>query len=263
VAPSDVLVEDIGAVRVITLNRAHARNALGGDLITRLYAALLAIDSDERVRAAVLTGADPAFCAGVDLKEAAAQGPAYFRRFDGNDCVTQPARVRKPLLGAVNGPAFTGGLELALGCDFLIASERAAFADTHAAVGVLPSGGMTVRLPAVVGPAWARRMSLTGEVVGAELALRIGLVTEVVPHERLMSRALELAAATADGDPRTVRALKQVYASNSTAQLGAALQLEESLARAFEPDFAGLDARRQALLARNRARLARTNDERP
>ena len=89
--------------------------------------------------------------------------------------------MRTPIIGAINGATFTGGLEMALGCDFLIASERAVFADTHARVGILPGGGMTARLPQLVGLAMARRLSMTGEVVDAARAERIGLVTEVVP----------------------------------------------------------------------------------
>ena len=103
-----------------------------------------------------------------------------------------------PVIGAINGATFTGGLELALGCDFLIASERAVFADTHARVGILPGGGLTARLPPLVGSGMARRMSMTGEVIDADRALRIGLVTEVVAHDRLLDRAVELAAMVAE-----------------------------------------------------------------
>ncbi|WP_181784817.1 enoyl-CoA hydratase-related protein, partial [Pseudonocardia pini] len=126
-----VLTEDRGAVRILTMNRPEARNALGGDLIETLYAALREADEAESVRAVVLTGADPAFCAGVDLKQAAAEGAAYFRRHRDTPAIEQVGLMRTPIVGAVNGPAFTGGLEIALGCDFLVASERALFADTH------------------------------------------------------------------------------------------------------------------------------------
>ena len=136
-----LIVEDAGAVRLLTLNRPSARNALGGDLISALYRALCAADADDGVRVAVITGSDPAFCAGVDLKEAARDGEAYFRRYETEDCIGQVALMRKPVIGAVNGATFTGGLEIALGCDFLVASERAVFADTHARVGVLPAAG--------------------------------------------------------------------------------------------------------------------------
>ena len=104
----------------------------------------------------------------------------YFEEFRSQSCIAAVAEMRTPIVGAINGATFTGGLEMALGCDFLIASERAVFADTHARVGILPGGGMTARLPQVVGAAMARRLSMTGEVVDAARAERIGLVTEVV-----------------------------------------------------------------------------------
>lgn len=250
-----LLTEQAGDVRVLTLNRPASRNALSGELITALYGALTELDADDSVRAAVLTGADPAFCAGVDLKEAARDGARYFGRFQDEDCIGQAARVRKPLIGAVNGATFTGGLELALGCDFLIASPRAVFADTHARVGVLPGGGLTARLPALVGPAWARRMSMTGEVVDAALAERIGLVTEVVPHERLRARAMELAAAAASVPPRDMLGLKEIYAEGTEAVIGPALEVEHRLSRAHRADFGELDSRRAAVMARNREQL--------
>ena len=102
-----------------------------------------------------------------------------------------------PIIGAINGPTVTGGLELAMCCDFLIASERARFADTHARVGVMPGGGMTIRLPQLIGIDRARRMSLTGDYIDAETARDWGLVVEVVPHESLLARARELAATIA------------------------------------------------------------------
>lgn len=250
-----LLTEQAGDVRVLTLNRPASRNALSGELITALYGALTELDADDSVRAAVLTGADPAFCAGVDLKEAARDGARYFGRFSDEDCIGQAARVRKPLIGAVNGATFTGGLELALGCDFLIASPRAVFADTHARVGVLPGGGLTARLPLLVGPGWARRMSMTGEVVDAALAERIGLVTEVVPHERLRARAVELAAAAASVPPRDMLGLKEIYAEGADATLGPALEAEHRLSRAHRADFGELDNRRAAVMARNREQL--------
>src|ERR1700751_842672 len=181
-----VLIADHGAVRLLTLNRPQARNALSRDLIRATYAAVTEADADDSVRAVVLTGADPAFCAGVDLKEAQRDGLKYFEEFRSQSCIAAVAKMRTPVIGAVNGATFTGGLEIALGCDFLVASERALFADTHARVGVLPGGGMTARLPSVVGQAHARRMSLTGDVVDAARALQMGLVTEVVPHAALL-----------------------------------------------------------------------------
>jgi enoyl-CoA hydratase/carnithine racemase len=258
---AQLTVEDVGAVRILTLNRPAARNALGGELISALYRALLDLDADDGVHAAVLTGTDPAFCAGVDLKQAAREGAAYFRRFDEENCVAQVARTRTPIVGAVNGPAFTGGLELALGCDFLVASDRAVFADTHVRVGVLPGGGLTARLPLLVGSAQARRMSMTGEVVDAGRAERIGLVTEVVPHAQLRQRALELAAAVAEVPPGPMRALKQIYLEGTASVIGAALDIETTIAGAHDADLDGLERRRVEVTRRNRSRLAGAGSE--
>jgi enoyl-CoA hydratase/carnithine racemase len=250
-----VLTEDHGAVRVITLNRPQARNALSRDLIRACYAALTAADADESVRAVVLTGADPAFCAGVDLKEAARDGLSYFEEFGSQSCIAAVAAMRTPVVGAVNGAPFTGGLEMALGCDFLIASERAVFADTHARVGILPGGGMTARLPQLVGAAVGRRLSMTGEVVDAARAERIGLVTEVVPHGRLLERAVELATQIADVPGPTMRGLKEIYTSGAAAVTDPALAAEERIAFAQHREFDTLGDRFTAVAQRNREQI--------
>src|ERR1700676_557042 len=207
-----VLSADHGAVRLLTLNRPRARNALSRDLIRAAYTALTEADADDSVRAVVLTGADPAFCAGVDLKEAQRDGLKYFEDFRSQSCIAAVAHMRTPIVGAINGATFTGGLEMAIGCDFLVASERAVFADTHARVGILPGGGMTARLPHIVGAAIARRLSMTGAVNAAARAERIGLVTEVVAHERLLDRALEVPGQIAEAPGPVMLGLKEIYA---------------------------------------------------
>ena len=251
----ELLVDDEGAIRVLTLNRPEARNALSGSLIRALNDALAAIDRDASVAAAVLTGADPAFCAGIDLKEAAQEGEAFFHRLHAANPIDRVAMIGKPVIGAVNGPAFTGGLELALSCDFLIASERAVFADTHARVGVLPGSGLTVRLPQLVGPAQARRMSMTSEVVDAARAERIGLVTELVPHEQLRARALELAFSVADAPGSTMSALKRMYTEGADTIFGPSRQFADEFAAAHDSDLGNLEQRRIAVQERNRAQL--------
>src|SRR5882757_7197890 len=225
--PALVLSDDTGPVRVLTMNRPEARNALSPNLIGTLYAALREADDDASARAVVLTGADPAFCAGVDLKEAQRLGAAYFEQFQTENCIRQTAEMHTPIIGAINGAVFTGGLEMALGCDFLIASERAVFADTHARVGILPGGGMTARLPQLIGAAMARRLSMTGEVIDAARAEHIGLVTEVVPHEQLIERALELAGQVAEVPGPTMLGLKEIYTTGAAAVIDPALAAEE------------------------------------
>ncbi len=250
-----VLTTDRDGVRVITLNRPSARNALSRDLIRAAYTALTEADADESVRAVVLTGTDPAFCAGVDLKEAAREGLSYFEEFRSQSCIAAAAQMRTPMVGAINGATFTGGLEMALGCDFLIASERAVFADTHARVGILPGGGMTARLPQLVGVAMARRLSMTGEVVDAARAERIGLVTEVVAHERLLERAVELAAQIADVPRQTMRSLKEIYTTGASAVTEPALAAEEKIAFAQHRDFDSLGDRFSAVTQRNKEQI--------
>ena len=207
------------------------------------------------MRAVVLTGADPAFCAGVDLKEAHRDGMASFEEFRSQSCITAVAEMRTPIVGAINGATFTGGLEMALGCDFLVASERAVFADTHARAGILPGGGMTARLPQLVGAAMARRLSMTGQVIDAGRAERIGLVTEVVPHERLLDRAVELASQIAEVPGPIMRGLKEIYLRGADPVIAPALAAEQAIAGAQVRDFGALGDRYRAVAERNRQQI--------
>ncbi|OBG18225.1 enoyl-CoA hydratase [Mycolicibacterium celeriflavum] len=252
-----VLVVDHGPVRVLTLNRPEARNALSRGLIKAAYTALTEADADESVGAVVLTGADPAFCAGVDLKEAQRDGLSYFEEFRSQSCITATGNMRTPIIGAINGATFTGGLEMALGCDFLVASERAVFADTHARVGILPGGGMTARLPQVVGLAMARRVSMTGEVIDAARAEHIGLVTEVVAHDRLLDRAVELAMQIAEIPGPVMLGLKEIYTTGAAAVIDPALAVEQRIAFAQHRDFEGLGDQFRAVSERNKRQIDR------
>ncbi|MEI6453582.1 MAG: enoyl-CoA hydratase [Actinomycetes bacterium] len=208
-----VLVERRDRVAVLTLNRPEKRNALSAEMTAEIADQITALDADEAIGALVLTGADPAFCAGFDLRKLGTElaGTRALRWEGEKRRLGLLPPHRKPIIGAINGPAVTGGLELALGCDFLIASERASFADTHARVGVMPGGGMTIRLPELVGLDRAKRMSLTGEFIDANTALAWGLVTELTNHELLLSRAIELAASIAELDLEVVPELRQMY----------------------------------------------------
>ena len=166
-----VVVERHDQVALLRLNRPAARNALNAELA---QAAIDAVDANQDAGAIVITGTDPAFCAGLDLRDLGVPTLKDLPHF-----TAAVAASQVPTIAAVNGPAVTGGFELALACDFMIASERARFADTHLRVGVYP-GPVLVDLPRRVGPAWARQMSLTSDFVDAETALRIGLVNQVV-----------------------------------------------------------------------------------
>ena len=165
--------------------------------------------------------------------------------------------LHKPVIGAINGATVTGGLELALACDILVASERARFADTHARVGMMPAWGLTARLPAAVGWGFARRMSLSGNFVDAPTALRVGLVTEVVPHEDLLSSALSLAADIGNNNQRAVSALLSSYREAQQHELDAQLITEERNSAAWMASFdpAQVAAARDQVMSRGRQQM--------
>lgn len=239
-------------VAVVTMHRPEARNALNAELRRELRRVIATLDADPDVRVLVLTGADPAFCAGLDLKELGTSGLAA-----DPDATPLPfGGLQTPLIGAVNGAAVTGGFELALGCDLLIASDRARFADTHARVGVMPGWGLTVLLPQAIGIRRARQMSFTGNYVDAPTALAWGLVNEVVPHDRLLDRVRELAADMASVPPTHLAAIKGAYRAASAPVDGPALAAEAQWSRAWAKasfDPARLAADREAIQARGRA----------
>ena len=253
-----VLVETADRVCTVTLHRPEARNALNTELHRASAAALAAAEDDPEVDVVVLTGSDPAFCAGLDLKELG-EGGANLTGGRGDDDArwNNPIQavwdMTTPVIGAINGACITGGFELALGCDFMVASERAFFGDTHARVGVSPGGGMSVYLPMAVGLRHAKEMSLTGNFVDAAEAERIGLVNHVVPHEDLLDAARSLAADIAGNDGPTVRHLKKLYDHNAALPVGEALAHEQAVFRAYRVDFDEVERRRAAVVDRGRA----------
>jgi enoyl-CoA hydratase len=246
-----VLTADDGPVRVVTLNRPDARNALSIALQRDLAAALLAADDDDAVACVVLTGADPAFCAGLDLKElGSGTSPGTLQEDDSPFAVLW--KMHTPVIGAINGACMTGGLEIALACDFLIASERAQFGDTHARVGFTPAGGMSVLLPQAVGLRKAREMSFTGNPIDAAEAQRLGLVNRVVGHDALVQTATALGHDIGSADQDAVRALKDLYDRGPKLTAGDAIKLELDVFanRRLAPET--IEARRAAVIDRNR-----------
>ncbi|MGZ6964504.1 MAG: enoyl-CoA hydratase [Acidimicrobiia bacterium] len=249
-----VLIDTADRVRTVTLNRPEARNALSVALQREAGAALAAADADPGVDAVIFTGSDPAFCAGLDLRELGKDGSNLVGGAD--DPAISPFaalwNMTKPVIGAINGPCVTGGFELALACDFLIASERAAFADTHARVGVMPAGGMSVFLPKVVGIRKAKEMSLSGNFMGAHEAFARGLVNHVVKHEDLLPAARKLAGDIVGNDQAAVRNLKKLYNANEKVTVGAAIDQEQEYFRAWRIDPAEIERRRAGIVERGR-----------
>lgn len=259
-----VLVEVDGPVATVTLNRPEARNALNRELRKALPAALRELDGRDDIAAIVLTGADPAFCAGLDLKELAGGGDAL--RETGATGGTRDGRpqhgpfpeMATPVIGAVNGVAITGGFEVALACDVLVASERARFADTHARVGIMPGWGLTVLLPEAVGVRRAKELSTTGNFLDADTALAWGLVNHVVAHDDLLPFCRQLGHDIASNDPVAVRRMLQTYDEGALRDGAGAWALEGEVAAEWQGrglDPAELDARRQAVVARGRTQL--------
>jgi len=224
-----LLVERGEGVGWLTLNRPDQRNAI--DLVMRaaLPVAIADLDADPDVRVIVLTGAGPAFCAGVDLKEGAP-------RAEGHPLADAPASVaapldavRTPVIAAINGPAVGGGFEMALACDIRIAAQRARFALTELRIGSMPGSGGIQRLARAVPAAVAARIVLTGEAVDAAEALRVGLVSEVVPDEELPARAAAVAERVASMAPLSLIAAKQSLRAAGELQLSAGLALDRLL----------------------------------
>jgi enoyl-CoA hydratase len=222
-----VLFEKENGVALITLNRPERRNALNQDLLKNLYDSIETAASDMEIRAVVLTGAGPGFCSGLDLK-AIATDNLIDPRGDGRDMPDVFAACTKPIIGAVNGPAMTGGFELALNCDFLIASEQASFADTHVKMGIHPGWGMSQLLQEAVGQRMAKQMSLTCQFVSAQEALGMGLVNEVVAPDRLVPRARELAGQIATLNPDMLQTMKDLIEHRNGATLNESLAYERA-----------------------------------
>jgi len=260
-----VLVAVENRVMTVTLNRPEARNALSRAVMYAMWDAVLAAGDDPDVDAVIITGTDPAFSAGVDLKEVSGEipvsadprAPGEGPERTSNGLYRFIPVIDKPVIGAINGVCVTGGLELALQCSFLVASENARFADTHARVGIMPGGGITVLLAQSVGLRRAIEMSLTGNFVPADEAERIGLVNHVVPHDELLPFARALAADIVSNDQLGVRQLVKHYrAVANAASLDEAHLLEGLMAELWAPGVSFVAERRADVTARGRAQTS-------
>lgn len=256
-----IAVQTRDNVALVTLSRPKANNALNRLLSTALVASFEALRDSDEVHAIVLTGAGKAFCAGVDLKELS-ENPGVLQ--NGGMGTRSPLVVAirdcgKPVIGAVNGAAVTGGFELALACDFLYASPLARFADTHARVGLLPGWGLSQKLGRLIGINRAREASLTGNFISAEQALDWGLVNRICPADTLVDDAVAAASQIAESNPATVSAMRSLMNDGDLLPLGDALELEGERGIAYleQADFSQMGERLQTL--RSRARGQNTN----
>lgn len=257
-----VTVEREDRIAVVTLNRPHAMNALSRALRLELAAALRGLDEEAEIRAIVLTGAGTrAFTAGLDLKElggdAAGLAAANATGADDNP-VLAVEQCRTPVIGAINGAAITGGFELALACDILIASSDARFADTHARIGIMPGWGLSQKLARIVGIHRAREMAFTGNFIDAATAAAWGLVSRVVAPEALLPAARALANDIATTDPATLLAYKRLIEEGFARTLSEGLALEQRVSSSFNARVTPgeIEGRREAVRARGQRQAA-------
>ena len=243
-----LLIDTTDRVRTLTLNRPKSRNALSRELRTTFFAALRDAEADDDVDVVILTGADPVFCAGLDLKELGDSTELP-------DISPKWPAMRKPVIGAINGAAVTGGLELALYCDILIASDQARFADTHARVGIMPGWGLSQKLSRTIGISRAKELSLSGNFLDAKTACEWGLVNRVVPSGELLSAARALAADIASADPAMVQAYKALIDEGYAQSFGEALATEHRVSSAAnrQVNAADVEARRRPVIERGRS----------
>ena len=256
-----LLVEEREDVATLTLNRPDAMNAFSRELREAIATTFRRLQSEGCIRVVVITGAGRAFCAGWDLKELSASGPGPDR--DGGDDTADAAAsdmqaaiaaFEGPIIGAVNGHAITGGFELALACDVLIASSEAKFADTHARVGILPGWGLSQKLPRLIGVQRAKEISFTGNFVDAATAERWGLVARVVPPDELLPVCQKLARDMASCVPDVLKSYKRLIDEGLGMPLSNALAMEEQRAieSARQMSAALLGERRRGVVARGR-----------
>jgi enoyl-CoA hydratase len=222
-----LLIDRQGACAQVTLNRPAKLNALNKPLRNDLAAVLRDLAEDGEVRVVILTGAGRAFCAGMDLKEFENPEPGG----DADPLAPFQAleAMPKPLIAAVNGFAVTGGFELVLACDIIIASHSARFADTHAALGILPGAGISQKLSRMLGQPRAMALSLMGDFLSGEEAFRQGLASHLVADAELLPFARAMAQRIAELEPEVARSMKQLIREGSRKTLGDGIALEERM----------------------------------
>ena len=212
----NLLIEKSAGVATLTVNRPQALNALNSELLGELACALYEIEYDPAIKVVVLTGAgDKAFVAGADIKEMSVMSSYEGHRFavKGQHVMMAMEKMKKPVIAAVNGFALGGGLELALGCDFIYASTRAKLGFPEVTLGIMPGFGGTQNLARLIGPNKANELIFTGRLITADKALAWGIVNELFVPEELLAKAQETAAAIAGVGPLGVAYAKDAVAN--------------------------------------------------
>jgi enoyl-CoA hydratase len=255
-----LVTHDTPAVATVTLNRPQAMNALSKALRRDLVETFDRLATDGTTRVVILTGAGRAFCAGLDLKELGAQGGGKVEvaSSEPRSVLDAMADFQGPIIGAINGSAVTGGFELALACDLLIASSNARFADTHARVGLMPGWGLSQKLSRLIGIVRAKEMSLTGNFIDAATANAWGLVNRVVAPDDLLPVCRQLASDMTSTLPHMLPAMKAVIDDGFGMPFADALVMERGRSRATNDaiDRAAIEQRRAGIIQRGKAQAS-------
>lgn len=254
-----VLVNKEGGIATVTLNRPEKLNALNRDLRSNFCRVMQELRDDPEAQVVIITGAGRAFCAGLDLRElgedAKTETGALVRDGSNVSFISVIEDLNVPVIAAVNGFAVTGGFEMVLACDMIVAAEDAQFADTHARVGVMPGGGMTARLPRAIGIRKAKEFSLTGNYLSARDAERMGLVNRVVAPGAAVQEARAIATQILTANQSIVRQLKKLYDLTTRATLQEGLRIEQEFFRSYNSNsnLKDFDGQREAVMARGRS----------
>ena len=233
---NEVLFEVKGSVATITLNRPERKNAINQALLIGLYNSIDKITESDEIKVGIITGSGNSFCSGIDLACLATDN-LFDPRSDGKDMPEIFGSCDKPIIGAVNGYSITGGFEIALNCDFLIASKNAVFADTHAKVGIHPGWGMSQLLQQAVGQRLAKQFSATCEKISAERALNCGLVNEVVSADKLIIRATQIAEEICSVNYDMMLTMKKLIEEKNCTTLNGAITAEKRGFNSFLKGF--------------------------
>ena len=251
-----VKVELDGPVALVTLNRPDALNALNRALRAEIVSVFNELKENKDVRAVVLTGAGRAFTAGIDLKEAGQTGFALGADEDSKsiDMARALADYPWPIIGAINGFAITGGFELALMCDVLLASEHAKFADTHARVGIVPGWGLSQKLSRMIGISRAKELSFSGNFLDDQTAERWGLVNRVYESDELVPAAMKLAHDMCSSQPDLLKQYKALIDDGYGMNFAAAMkeEVKRSIAHAESVTADAVEEARKQVTARGR-----------
>lgn len=253
----ELLIERSEGYAVLTLNRPDARNALSPTLLTDLCATFRTLQSEREIHAVILTGAGTAFCAGLDLKAMgdSEAGLGVYDIHGEHDIAAAMEAFDRPIIVAVNGVAATGGFELALMGDILLASSTARFADTHARVGLAPGWGLSQKLARSIGPSRAREAHFTGNFITAEQAADWGLVSRMVDPDCLLDECRRVATDIASCVPETIGVYKQLVNDGLQMDLAAGLVMERRVMSAVNQQVPGdaIGERRSAVVDRGKA----------